>query len=70
VVDSLNLRRRAKEVGDDSRGVPRLNAFFDEHDLELVRLCLDNGFHALAARWPLPTSAVPGREVKARQPSH
>jgi hypothetical protein len=68
VVDSLDLRRRAKDVRDASRGEPRLNTLFDEHDLELVRLCIDNGFHALAARWPLPTRAVPGREIKTRQP--
>jgi hypothetical protein len=36
----------------------RLSALIDERDLELVRLCLDNGFEALAARWPLPTSTL------------
>lgn len=34
-----------------------MTALLDD-DLELVRLCLENGFEALAAEWPLPTSAL------------
>jgi hypothetical protein len=38
-------------------GLARLSALVDECDLELVRLCLDNGFHAFAAAWSLSASA-------------